>query len=180
MMSRKFKRVPIEGNSNYVVKVYCQHEKRINEELAKPETGFGWQRRDRIDYSRDAMKETHKMIEKNQTDIENIRNYIYAENKILENTPWDENAFKNMLLTTISVLATATVLDLIFSLQEHEIFMMFLLMGGSGVTLGSIKEAWKQSDTSKRKKALQNAIETLKRFEIEQLGAEKEESSKTK
>ncbi len=179
-MSRKFKCVPIEGNSNYVVKVYCQHEKRINEELAKPETGFGWQRRDRIDYSKMAMQETHKIIDENQTGVENIRDYIYYENKILENTPWNESAFKNMLLTTISVIATATIFDLIFSLQEHEILMMFLLMGGSSATLGSMKEAWKQNDTTKRRKALQNAIETLKKFEFEQLGQEKEGASKTK
>ena len=68
--------------------------------------------------------------------------------------------------------------------NKHQVLTAFLILQGclaTGPTLNeSVQERKIQSDRTKRKKMLQDAIETLKKFEIEQLGAEKEESSKTK
>lgn len=68
--------------------------------------------------------------------------------------------------------------------NKHQVLTAFLILQGclaTGPTLKeSVQERKIQSDRTKRKKMLQDAIETLKKFEIEQLGAEKEESSKTK
>lgn len=168
-MAKKFKCVPIAGNQNYVIKVY--------------DPGISIKDFPNI-FGRETDSMAYDIIYKGRFDISAIKAYIYEEGVALESNPGDKKAYKNLLAATLFTVGTFAISDLIFSLEEHQVLTVFLILQGCLATGPALKESLQerkiQSDRTKRKKMLQDAIETLKKFEVEQLGAEKEESSKTK